>query len=82
MIYTVTSNEMISSCESKNHKDAGVLSIDAISPNPRVETGVNKLIDKMLKSKPAILTVGDNLDFSSLDHDDPSWIKGNLNEIK
>lgn len=52
--------------------ETGVLSIDTKSQKQRDETGANKLIDKMLKSKPAILTVGDNLDFS--------WIKENLNK--
>ena len=85
MIYTISSNEIANGCESQKNKDivatvdssspikeTGVLSIDAKFPKQKDETGVNELIDKMLKSKPAILTVGDNLDFSS--------IKENLNK--
>lgn len=93
MIYTISNNEMASGCKSENHKDlvatvdssspikeTGVLSIDAKFPKQRDESGVNELIDKMLKSKPTILTVGDNLDFSWIDCDDSSWVKGNLKE--
>lgn len=72
MIYAVSKTEMASGCKSENHKDLGATVDSCLSPNPRGETGVNELIDKMLKSKPAILTVGDNLDFS--------WVKENLNK--